>query len=236
MPSAVMGLTNDEAPSTACVPSGSSRHRVTSTQRYCAYMAPPAAATVLPSSACAAGDEPAATTTPAPSLPTGIGMLTRPAMARIAAAGSGAVTTGLSGGPLTAADATSAPASSRPRSEGLIGVASTRTSTSVGPGAATSTVSRESWTVWSDLTSDCSCKAVAGTDGGMAAVPLDAPCRDATRRLPSLGSDELGRLRDDVDQSTVAQHRDGKGPPDRLAEHQLLQVLSARHGATAGRD
>jgi len=43
-----------------------------STLRYSAYIPPPAAATVLPSRALAAGDEPAATTVPAPSFPTGI--------------------------------------------------------------------------------------------------------------------------------------------------------------------
>ena len=37
-----------------------------------ANIAPPIAATFLPISACAAGDEPAAITVPAPSLPTGI--------------------------------------------------------------------------------------------------------------------------------------------------------------------
>ncbi len=163
------------------MPSGSSRHRLTSTQRYCAYMAPPAAATVLPSRACAAGDEPAATTGPAPSLPTGIEMPTRPATARMAASGSGAVTTGLSGGPLATAAATSAPASSNPRSEGLMGVASTRTSTSVGPGSGTSTVSRDSWIVWSAVTSDRSCSAVAGMCADMGAAPLDVPWRDPNR-------------------------------------------------------
>ena len=72
MPSAVSGLTNQEAPSAGVVPGGSTRHVTALTQRYCEYMAPPTMATVLPISACAAGDAPAWTTTPAPSLPTGI--------------------------------------------------------------------------------------------------------------------------------------------------------------------
>ena len=50
-------------------------------QRYCAYIAPPMIATVLPSSACAAGEAPALTTVPAPSLPTGSDWSARPAMA-----------------------------------------------------------------------------------------------------------------------------------------------------------
>jgi len=64
MPSTVSGLTNAEAPSAARVPSGNSRHPIASARRYCAYMPPPATATILPSSACAAGEEPAATTVP----------------------------------------------------------------------------------------------------------------------------------------------------------------------------
>src|ERR1700686_4327831 len=107
MPSAVIGFTNDDAPSTAGVPAGSSRHSDASTQRYWAYMAPPATATVLPSRAPAPADEPAATTVPEPSLPTGIGMPPRAFAARTAASGSGAVTTGRSAEPLHTAALTS---------------------------------------------------------------------------------------------------------------------------------
>ena len=39
--------------------------------RYCVYIAPPIIETVLPISALAASEDPALTTTPAPSLPTG---------------------------------------------------------------------------------------------------------------------------------------------------------------------
>ena len=58
--------------------------RVAFRQRYCAYIAPPIIATVLPISALAASDDPVLITTPAPSLPTGIDSSSRPAIARIA--------------------------------------------------------------------------------------------------------------------------------------------------------
>src|SRR5262249_45484502 len=61
------------AVSAGVVPSGSSKHCAALIARYWAYIAPPRMATVLPSSACAAGDDPALSATPAPSLPTGIG-------------------------------------------------------------------------------------------------------------------------------------------------------------------
>src|SRR5882724_9984069 len=70
MPSAVSGLTKHEAPSAGVMPAGSGRHSLTFRQRYCAYMAPPIMATVLPISAFAASDDPVLITTPAPSLPT----------------------------------------------------------------------------------------------------------------------------------------------------------------------
>src|SRR5450830_1482892 len=71
MPKAVSGLTKHEAPSAAVASSGSRRHWLRGTQRYWAYIAPPMAATFLPSRAWAAAEVPAATTVPAPSLPTG---------------------------------------------------------------------------------------------------------------------------------------------------------------------
>src|SRR5204863_87467 len=81
IPSAVSGLTKQEAPSAGVVPGGNTRHCTALMQRYCEYMAPPRIATVLPISACAAGDAPACTTTPAPSLPTGNDCSTRPGVA-----------------------------------------------------------------------------------------------------------------------------------------------------------
>ena len=55
MPRAVSGLTKHDAPSAALVPAGSGRQSSAFTVRYCEYIAPPRTATVLPSSACAAG-------------------------------------------------------------------------------------------------------------------------------------------------------------------------------------
>src|SRR5262245_42634848 len=100
MPSAVSGFTNQEAPSADVVPSGNDWHCDACTVRNCEYIAPPITDTVLPSSACAAGAEPAATTTPAPSFPTGIDSPTRAPSARMNAAGIVAVTVGLSAFPL----------------------------------------------------------------------------------------------------------------------------------------
>ena len=59
MPRAVRGLTKQEAPSAGVVPGGKTRHCTALMRRYWEYMAPPTMATVLPSSACAAGDAPA---------------------------------------------------------------------------------------------------------------------------------------------------------------------------------
>ena len=105
MPSTVIGFTNEAAPSIAVTPAGSSRHSATLTDRYWEYIPPPAAATTLPSRALAAADPPAATTVPAPSLPTGMGVPTRPARPRMATSGMGAVTTGRSADPLATAAA-----------------------------------------------------------------------------------------------------------------------------------
>ena len=142
MPSAVSGLTKDDAPSAGVASSGSRRHWSAAITRYCAYIAPPITATVLPSRACAAGELPASTTTPAPSLPTGIDSPRRPAIAFMPASGTRAVTTGRAGVPDTAAVVMSAAPKSRPRSDGLIGAASSRTTTSSVPGVATVTSAR----------------------------------------------------------------------------------------------
>src|SRR5580693_10631305 len=105
MPSAVKGLTNDDAPSMADAPSGSARQSDGFTARYCEYIEPPATATVRPRSACVSGEDPAATTVPAPSFPTVRDLPTRPAKTRSAPSARGAVTTGRSLVPLTTADA-----------------------------------------------------------------------------------------------------------------------------------
>src|SRR5688572_541908 len=132
MPSAVSGLTNHDAPSAGVVPGGSTRQVTALTQRYCEYIAPPTMPTVLPISACAAGDAPARTTTPAASLPTGSDCSSRPAIAFITAGGMFAVTTGLSAVPAALAVLMSAPPNRSPWSEGLMGEASMRTTTSSG--------------------------------------------------------------------------------------------------------
>src|SRR5207245_9138572 len=94
MRSIVNGLTKQEAPSAGVIPAGSRRHSETLRQRYCEYIAPPIMATVLPISALAASDDPVLTTTPAPSLPTGIDSSSRPAMAFMAASGTFPLITG----------------------------------------------------------------------------------------------------------------------------------------------
>src|SRR3954462_15274995 len=94
MPSAVNGLTKQDAPLAGLVPAGNGRHSLTFRHRYCAYIAPPIMATVLPINALAASDDPVLITTPAPSLPTGIDSSIRPAIAFILASGTWAVTTG----------------------------------------------------------------------------------------------------------------------------------------------
>ena len=162
MPSAVSGLTKHDAPSAAVASAGSTRHWPAGMARYWAYMAPPITATVLPSSACAAGDAPAATTRPAPSLPTGRLWPRRAAMAGMARSGMGAVATGRSAVPPTASAARLPAPNSRPMSDGLIGVACTWISTSSGPGVGTGTDSRCTVRVASGCTVERSCRAVAG--------------------------------------------------------------------------
>src|SRR3546814_11148176 len=65
----VSGLTKQEAPSAGSVPSGRAITICTGRQRYSAYISPPSSATVLPSSDCASGDPPAASTFPHPTFP-----------------------------------------------------------------------------------------------------------------------------------------------------------------------
>ncbi len=160
MPSAVSGLTKQDAPSAGVVPAGSGRHSFTFRQRYCAYMAPPIIATVRPIRALAASDDPVLMTTPAPSLPTGMDSSSRPAIARIPASGTFAVMTGLSLVPDACAVLMSAAPVRRPRSDGLIGVASTRTTTSSGPGSGVGTSTSEISSSPLFLISERSCKPV----------------------------------------------------------------------------
>jgi hypothetical protein len=139
----VKGLTNQDAPSVAVVPGGSAMQSDALMVRYWEYIAPPIIETVLPISACAASDDPALTTTPAPSLPTGMDSSNRPAIARIAASGTFAVMTGASLLPAALAVVISAAPTRRPRSEGLIGDASTRTTTSSAEGSGVGTSSSD---------------------------------------------------------------------------------------------
>src|SRR5260370_42314832 len=66
MPSAVSGLTKQEAPSAGVMPAGSGRHSAAFRQRFCAYLATPLLATVLPVFALAASAHTVLMTTPAP--------------------------------------------------------------------------------------------------------------------------------------------------------------------------
>src|ERR1700753_3765041 len=154
IPSVVRGLTKDDAPSLAVAPSGTTTHAEASTPGYWAYIAPPAIPTTFPRRACAAGDDPAATTVPAPSLPTGSDWSTRADSASNTFAPSGAVTIGRSGVPDTVAAVRSAAGTRTPRSDGVIGEASTRTNTSWAAGVGTGTSRRESSSVPCDVTNE----------------------------------------------------------------------------------
>ena len=144
MPSAVSGLTKHEAPSRGVAPAGNTRHCAAGMTRSVVYMPPPIMATALPSRDCAAASDPAAMTMPAPSLPMAMDWSMRPAMAFIAPAATGAVITGRALLPAALAWLMSAAPKSRPRSDGLMGDASTRTSTWAGVSGGSSTSTSES--------------------------------------------------------------------------------------------
>src|SRR4051812_10039214 len=214
MPSAVSGLTNHDAPSVALVPAGSGWQSRAFKSRYCAYIAPPTIDTVLPISACAASDEPALITVPAPSLPTGIAWSSRAARKGRAACETLALTRVLSPLPDVVAAAMSAGPSSRPRSDGLIGVASTFTTTWSGPGSGTSTLASDSSSSPLFLIRERSCRPVVivsllgssppgdprGRDGEQQTVDQDsgrdaainarrAPAQDVERQQPAARGD-----------------------------------------------
>ena len=102
------------------------------------------------------------TTVPAPSLPTGIDWSARAAMAFITRSGMRAVSTGRSAVPDTCIVLRSAGPNSSPRSDGLIGVASMRTSTSSVPGSGTGTLCSETSSSPLLRTSERSSSAVEG--------------------------------------------------------------------------
>ena len=143
MPSDVSGLTKHDAPSAGVMPAGSTRQSPALSVRYCANIAPPMIATVLPIRAFAASDDPVLITTPAPSLPTGRDSSSRPAIMRIAASGTFAVMTGASLVPDALAEVISAAPTRRARSDGLIGAASTRTKTWSAEGSAIGTLASD---------------------------------------------------------------------------------------------
>ena len=178
MLSAVSGLTKHEAPCAAVAPSGSSMHMNAVAARYSPYEAPPTKPTNLPNSACASGESPAATTVPAPSLPTGIGSPTRAVRAVKTAGGIGAVSTVESPLPVVVACETSAIPSSSARSDGLIGAASTRTSTSCAAGTGIGTVAMESSRRPSLVTSEWIWRIVVGRS-----VMVRAPVQGGFREL-----------------------------------------------------
>ncbi len=144
MPRTVRGLTKQDAPSFGVVPSGITRHCPACKVLYFAYIAPPSIATVLPISACASSDDPALTTTPAPSLPQASALPTLGATYGCMASGIFALIIGLSDAPTASAVVISAKAKSIPISDGLIGDACISTTTSSSPGSGTSAVSSRS--------------------------------------------------------------------------------------------
>ena len=160
MPSTVSGLTKHDAPSVGVVPSCRRRHWATLSRRNWTYMSRPSAATVLPSNAWATSLEPASTTTPAPSLPTGIGWSKRSATIGSSCGGIGALISGLSGVPDDLALLMSAGPKSSPRSDGLMGAASTRRTTSSGPGGGVSMSASESSSRPSLVIVEWSCRAM----------------------------------------------------------------------------
>ena len=155
MPSAVSGLTKQEAASFGVASSWTTRASAALARRYCAYIAPPSTATVLPTRCCAS--DPASITTPAPSLPTASDCPTRPATIRISCGGMRALKATSSPSPVILAAERSAGPMSSPRSDGLMGVASTRTRISSAPGLGIGTLARESSRSPSVVTSERSC-------------------------------------------------------------------------------
>ena len=147
-------------------------------------------ATVLPISALAASEDPVLITTPAPSLPTGMDSSSRPAMAFMPASEIFAVITGDSFVPDALAVVMSAAPTKRPRSDGLIGEASTRTTTSSGAGSGVGTLARDISSSPLFLISERSCNPVL-----VSAL---------IGNLPVFGPAEFGRECSHVDRETQA--------------------------------
>src|ERR1700757_1911893 len=233
IPRAVRGLTKDDAPSFGVVPSGSTRQPEASTARYCAYMPPPAIPTVLPTRARAAEDDPAATTVPAPSLPTGSGLSTRAESPRSAPAANDAVTVGRSGVPATVAVDISAPAMRTPKSDGLIGEASTRTNTSLAAGDGTKTSCSESSSVPCDVTNERSSSAVSGKSAVIGVPRFCCGCvfDQMNSQRSHISSPPSARSFPDSDGLTPIVQR--LGPADQCDQHGKL-AEDARRTPTRG--
>src|SRR3954447_11163837 len=241
MPSEVSGLTKHEAPSAGVMPGGSGRTSFARRQRYCAYIAPPIIATVLPSSACAASDDPALMTTPAPSLPTAIDLSSRPAMAFIAPSGTFAVTTAASPVPEALAVDMSAAPTRRPRSEGLIGEASTRTRISSAEGSGIGTLASDNSSSPLFLISERSSSPVLLSDATLVLPVTDlmfglSLVEPGPVRRPRMGDRAARRL---PDQLGIFEQRAGPMPrrsrrPSLPPLHEFNIIDQQVHAARAG--
>ena len=187
IPSAVSGFTKRRCSLDRVRALGQRQAHPGEARQYSPYVAPPRNPTVRPSSASASADSPAATTTPAPSLPTAIAWPTRAARAGITGSGIGAVTVGSSSEPPATACERSAIASNNARSEDLTGAASTRTSTSRGPGRGVATVGIDSCRRPSCVTRLCSRRIVPGISD-MSVPSLVCPGRSISPPGRSRGS------------------------------------------------
>ena len=153
MPSTVSGLTKHDAPSAGVVPSCRTRHWSARLTLNCEYMAPPKVATVLPRRACSGGIVAGADHDARALVAAGND---RPMRGPIIARASGGISARTPPS-IASARAMSAPLKSRPRSDGLIGAASTRISTSAGPGTGSATSATVSSTCPPARTVDCIC-------------------------------------------------------------------------------
>src|SRR5690349_12493307 len=191
IPSAVRGLTKQEAPSRGSVPSGSGRHIIAGTRRYSAYAPPARNPTVRPSRFSAPA--PAATTTPEPSLPTTVAFPTCEGSRPRAPAASGATSVS----PSRFACATSAPARSTAMSDGLSGAASTRTSTWPSRTAGTGAVSRVTTTLPSAVTTRRIRRCSAGRSFG-SLMPSDSTHARRRTAARADGRPQAGHVGDSI--------------------------------------
>src|SRR6185503_15991684 len=171
MLNAVSGFTKQEAACCAVVPLGNTSASTAFATLNCEYIEPLATATSFPMSACAAGDDPALTTVPAPSLPTGMDSSKRALNAGIARSRMLAVRTGLAVAPDCFAVFMSTGPRSRAMSDGLIGVASTRITISSAAGSGVGTETSETSRTPDFLTRDLICRPVSVFDAMVLLLP-----------------------------------------------------------------